>query len=167
MGAAAELARGRGAYDNHDWAEAHANLRKADARSRLEADDLERLATAAQLMGLEEEAAEVWQRAHNAYLKRNQAERAVRCAIHLSMSLLNRGEMSQAGGWLARSRRLLDDGQRDCVEQGYLLVPAALQTLMQGDVEGASEMFELVIAIASRFPIPTSRRWDGSVGVNH
>src|SRR5207244_12885537 len=39
----------------------------------------------------------------------------------------------------------------DCVEQGYLLVPAALQTLMQGDVATASEMFERAIAIASRF----------------
>jgi len=151
MGAATDLARGRSAFDKHDWAEAHANFRAADARSRLEAEDLERLAIAAMLAGLEEESAQVFQRAHNAYLKANEPERAVRCAIHLIMSLVNRGEMAQAGGWLARSRRLLDDGQRDCVEQGYLLVPAALQTLMQGDVEAASGMFERVIAIASRF----------------
>ena len=151
MGAATDLARGRSAFDKHDWAEANANFRAADARSRLEAEDLERLAIAAMLAGLEEESAQVFQRAHNAYLKGNEPERAVRCAIHLIMSLVNRGEMAQAGGWLARSRRLLDDGQRDCVEQGYLLVPAALQTLMQGDVEAASGMFERVIAIASRF----------------
>jgi len=151
MGVAADLVRGRSAFDKHDWTEAHANLRAADARSRLEAEDLERLAIAAMLTGLEEESAQVFQRAHNAYLKSNETERAVRCAIHLIMSLVNRGEMAQAGGWLARSRRLLDDGQRDCVEQGYLLVPAALQTLMQGDVAAASEMFERAIAIASRF----------------
>ena len=33
MGAATDLARGRSAFDKHDWAEAHANFRAADARS--------------------------------------------------------------------------------------------------------------------------------------
>src|SRR5207244_12801794 len=114
MGAAADLARGRGAFDKHDWNEAHANLRAADARSRLEAEDLERLAIAAMLTGLEEESAQVFQRAHNAYLKSNETERAVRCAIHLIMSLVNRGDIDKAGVWMARRRLLLYDGIRVC-----------------------------------------------------
>jgi len=154
MTAAGELARGRRAYDRQDWTQAHASLTAAGAKSQLGAEDLERLAISAQLLAHDEEAVEVWQRAHNAYLEAADVERAVRCAVHMVMNLVNRGEMARAGGWLARSRRLLDDGQRDCVELGYLMVPASLQNLMQGDVEGASEMFGRVIDIAGRFGDP-------------
>jgi ATP/maltotriose-dependent transcriptional regulator MalT len=146
MAAAAELARGRRAFDRHEWAEAQMRLQAADS-----AEDLERLAIATQLLGRDDEASEAFQRAHNAFLKRGETERAVRCAANLIMNMLNRGDVAQAGGWLARSRRLLDDGQRDCVELGYLTVPAALQTLMQGDPQRASEMFDAVIDLAARF----------------
>ena len=64
----------------------------------------------------------LWARAHHEFLRRGDAERAARCAFWLAFSLLNQGELARGGGWLARARRLLDDGRRDCVEQGYLLV---------------------------------------------
>ena len=63
--------------------------------------------------------------------------RAARCACWLVFVLLNGGEFARAGGWLARARRLLDDGQRDCAEQGHLLVPDALQQAAAGDCAGA------------------------------
>jgi len=150
----ADLSLGRSAFDHQDWGEAYLRFRAADARAPLEADDLERFATAAQLQAQDQDAAGLWQRAHNAYLKRSDEERAVRCGAQLIMGLINRGELARAGGWLARCRRLLDDGQRDCVELGYLMVPAALQTLMQGHVEDAGEMFQRVIDIAARFADP-------------
>ena len=55
-------------------------------------------------------------------------ERAARCAFWLAFGLLDRGELARGGGWLARARRLLDDGQHDCVEQGYLLVPGGARS---------------------------------------
>src|SRR5215475_696513 len=48
---------------------------------------------------------------------------AVRCAFWVSFLLLNRGDFARTGGWLARGRRILDDGGKDCVEYGYLLIP--------------------------------------------
>jgi len=150
----ADLSLGRAAYDNQNWGEARSRLRAADAETPLGPEDVVRLATAAQLQGQDEEAAALLQRAHNAYLKQNEVEPAVRCAVQLIMSLINRGELAKAGGWLARCRRLLDDGQRDCVELGYLMVPAALQTLRQGNVEEASEMFHQVLHIAARYADP-------------
>ena len=39
------------------------------------------------------------------------------------------GEMAQGGGWLARARRVIEEGDFDCVERGWLLVPAAIQML--------------------------------------
>ena len=154
MGAATDLARGRTAYIKHDWSETHTRLRAADAREPLAAEDLELLAVAEQLMGREDEAAETLQRAYNAFLKRGETLRAARSAGSLVMNLMNRGDMAQAGGWLARCRRLLDDGRRDCVEVGYLMIPAALQALMQGDVQAAGETFARIMEIASRFGDP-------------
>src|SRR5256885_10677358 len=145
----ADLEAGRRAYDRNDWSEAYEHLQGAQ-----EPEDLDRLAVAAQLVGKDQEAADLLQRAHNAYLKRGEILPAVRSAGNLVMNLMQRGDHAQAGGWLARCRRLLDDGNRDCVEVGYLIVPAALGTLMQGDVERASEMFQQVLDIAYRFGDP-------------
>lgn len=142
----ADLTIGRRAYDQHDWATAYDQLQGAQAP-----EDLDRLAVAAQLLGREEEAGDILQRAHNAYLKRREILAAARSAGNLVMNLMLRGENARAGGWLARCRRLLDDGRRDCVELGYLMVPEALQALMQGDVQRSGEMFEEVFNIAHRF----------------
>jgi hypothetical protein len=54
---------------------------------------------------------------------------------------MDRGETARGGGWLARARRLLDDAQQECVEQGYLLVPVALQALLGGDAATAHATF--------------------------
>jgi DNA-binding CsgD family transcriptional regulator len=64
------------------------------------------------------------------------------------------GRPGQGGGWLARARRLLDDGQLDCVEQGYLLFPGALQALVEGDAATAGAGFEEAIRIGGRFGDP-------------
>jgi len=142
----ADLEAGRRAYDRNDWSEAYANLRDAQT-----AEDLERLAVAAELVGREEEANQIYQRAHNAFLKNAEIERAVRCAAHLVMNLMNRGDIAQAQGWLARARRILEASNRDCVETGYLLLPVALQILFGGDLPRAAEVFDEVANIASRF----------------
>src|SRR5436309_358260 len=145
----ADLEAGRRAYDRNDWSEAYEHLQGAQ-----EPEDLDRLAVAAQLVGKDEEAADLLQRAHNGHLKRGEILPAVRSAGNLVMNLMQRGDQAQAGGWLARCRRLLDDGKRDCVEVGYLIVPAALGTLMQGEVERSSAMFQQVLDIAYRFGDP-------------
>src|SRR5947208_1887438 len=146
-----ELTRGRDASDRLAWADAFAHLAAADRARPLAADDLDRLAIAAFLSDQEQASMDIWQRAHNAFLSLGDEPRAVRTAIHMAMGLVNAGEFARAGGWVARARRLLDDGQRDCVELGYLLVPAALQSLMSGDLESASAAFRHVMEIADRF----------------
>ena len=130
MTAADPLERGREAYGRRAWTDAFAQLSAADRESALEAEDLERLATAAYLIGRDDDGADAGTRAHHEFLRRGSVERAVRCAFWLAFSLLNRGEVARGGGWVARARRLLDDLQRDCVEQGYLLWPAGLQRLV-------------------------------------
>jgi hypothetical protein len=78
------LDRARDSFARHAWAEAHAQLAALDRRSPLAAADLERLAMAAFLVGRDDDCAEAWARAFQGWL--------------------------DAGGRLARARRLLDDG---------------------------------------------------------
>ena len=52
------LDRGRGSFGRHAWADAFTLLSAADRESPLEAEDLERLATAAYLTGRDDDGAE-------------------------------------------------------------------------------------------------------------
>src|SRR6185295_6355665 len=90
-------------------------------------------------------------RAHRAFLDRADAAGAGRCAFWLAFGLMNRGDMAQAGGWLARAQRLLDEGGQDCVERGYLLLPAGMQHLAQHADAIGYAVFAEAAGIGERF----------------
>ena len=145
------LARGRECFGRRAWAAAFAELSAADREAPLQPDDLQRLATAAYLIGSDEASVEVWGRAHRELLSRGDVERAAQCAGWVVFALLNRGEFARGAGWLARARRLLDDGQRDCAERGHLLVPEAFQRALQGDWPSAYAIAGQAAEIGDRF----------------
>ncbi len=126
------LDRGRESFRRQEWEDAYAQLSAADHEELLDLEDLERLAVTAYMIGRDVDSADVWARAHHECLRLDNVPRAAQCAFWLAFSLLLKGEQARGGGWLARARRLLD-GHPDCVEQGYLLVPAALQSMGEGD----------------------------------
>ena len=148
------LDRGRESFQRKAWGAAFAQLTAADHDEPLGPEDLERLAVAAALIGKDDESDDLSTRAHHEFLRLGDPARAARAAFWLGMSLFNRGEMSRAGGWLARAKRVLDEAQQDCVEHGYLLAPVALQMMDQGDVRGAYAIFEQAGKIAERFGDP-------------
>jgi DNA-binding CsgD family transcriptional regulator len=154
MTTAGALDRGRACFDRHDWADAYSGLSAADHEAPLSPEDLERLAMAAYLAGRDDDSAGVWARAYHGRLRCGDAPRAARCAFWLGFTLVHRGESARGGGWLARARRLLDDGDLDCVEQGYLLVPAALQSMAGGDAAAACAVFGRAAEIGGRFRDP-------------
>ena len=145
------LDRGREAFSRKAWADAYASLSAADQESSLEPEDLERFAFAAYLIGRPADSDGILARAHQGFLSLGHLTRAVRSAWWLAISLLNRGEYARGGGWLSRAQRILDEAQVDCVEQGYLLVPVALQSLAEGDAASAYTTFGQVAKIADRF----------------
>jgi len=151
---AEQLEAGRNAYARQAWGDAFAKLSAADKESPLEAEDLERLAFAADLLGRYEDTADIGARAHHEYLRRGNIPRAARAAFWLGMGLLDRGEMARGGGWLARGGRLLEETQEDCVERGYMLVPTAFQSLLQGDAATAYPIFDQAGKIGERFGDP-------------
>jgi len=154
MAAAGALGRGRESFGRRGWADAYARLSAADREAPLAPEDLERLAAAAYLVGRDDDSDGSWARAHHGWLRRGDAGRAARCGFWLAFGLLDRGELARGGGWLARARRLLDDGHLDCVEQGYLLLPAALQRLAGGDAAAAYATFGQAAKLGGRFGDP-------------
>ena len=146
--------RGREAFRQRAWTDAYEMLSAADRSCLLEPADLELLATAAYLLGRDEAGAELLTRAHRELLRRDDPVRAARCAFWLAFHLLNSGELARGGGWVARARRLLDDGQHDCVEQGYLLYPPALRAIFEGDDATACATFGQAADIGDRFREP-------------
>ena len=93
------------------------------ARSRSAEDDLELLATAAYMIGRQEEYFDFSDGRIRAHVERGDGLPAADCAGWIGMKLAQKGEMGQAGGWLARARRLVEREDRECVERGYLLMP--------------------------------------------
>ena len=151
MDAIAELARARDLYASEAWNDAYEALSAADRSDPLGADDLELLATSAYMIGREEDYLGLLERAHQAHLAAGQELAALRCAFWLGVSLARRGETGGAGGWLGRAQRLLDRQEGDCVERGYLLVPAIFEQEAGGEWEGAAATAGEAAAIAERF----------------
>jgi DNA-binding CsgD family transcriptional regulator len=145
------LARGRQSFDRKAWAESYRLLQAAEREGPLAPEDLERLATAAYLVGREEESEGYRTRAHQSFLDRGDCESAARSAFLLAFGLLQRGARAPASGWFARAERIVDDAQLDCVLRGYLLIPSAVQRIMQGDPAGGHATFSQAADIARRF----------------
>jgi DNA-binding CsgD family transcriptional regulator len=149
-----DLEQGRNAYERRAWLDAYTALTLADRTAPLDADDLERLASAASLVGRMDEFLTLLERAHHLHLNQEEWLPAARCAGMIGMMLAVRGEMGPAGGWFARAQRLVEREQRDCVERGYLLVPVAFQRHAMGDHNGANDAAAAAAEIGERFGDP-------------
>lgn len=146
------LDRARECFARRAWGDAYAQLSAADHETPLALADLELLAMAAYLLGRDGDSTDVWARAHHECLRRDDPQRAARCAFWLGVVLLFTGESVQAGGWFARAQRLVDGGHQGCAEQGYLLAfPVALQYMADGDHASAYAACEQAADIGRRF----------------
>jgi hypothetical protein len=154
MAAAGRAERARGAFERRRWGDAFADLSAARREGRLGAEDLERLAVAAYMVGSDDECASAWIGAHQAWLRRGEAERAARCAFWQALGLFFRGELAPAMGWVARGGRVLEDSRGDCVERAWLRMLTALPLLFEGDAEGAYPSFVEAGEMAERFGDP-------------
>ncbi len=140
---------GRAAAAKRAWRDAHAALALADRAGPLGADDLELLATAAYMLGRDDEYAQALERAHHAHRRDGDELRAVRCAFWIVVSLMLRGQAGRASGWQGRARRLV--AGRDCAERGYLLTLAMVEHAAAGDHDAALAAGAEAMAIGERF----------------
>src|SRR5262249_28455322 len=94
------LDRARAAYAAGSWLEAYEAFAAADEGDALAPDDLELRATTARMLVRDDEAVEILERAHHAYLERGETPRAAYCAGWIGTTLFYKGA--------ARSRRRAD-----------------------------------------------------------
>lgn len=149
---ASTVERGRESFARRDWQDAQELLAEAMGLGGLEPADLELLAFAASMTGEAELCAEAWTAAHKGHLAADDAQGAARCAFWVGFDLLSRGKYAQGSGWMARAESLLED--EDCVEQGYVMLPGALQLFDSGAAAEALPVFEEIGAVADRFHDP-------------
>ena len=147
----ATLGHARKSFEQRAWADAYRLFDAADRETPLGPDDLERLATAAYLLGRDDESEAFRARAHQVFLDGGDREGAARSAGWLAFGLLHRGARAPASGWLARAEHILDEAQVDSVVRGYLLIPTAIQRIVQGDAAAGHAIFNQAARIATRF----------------
>ena len=148
------LTTAREAYGRRAWTQAHKLLASIDETASLAPEDLERLAVAAYMLGLDDQQLEVLARAHHAHLRDGNRPGAVRAAFWLGVHLIIRGEVGRAGGWLGRAQRLLEHEAGDCVERGYLSSADALRAMVAGDWRATRAAAADAVGVGERFGDP-------------
>ncbi len=149
-GAAGALERGRESYARRSWADAHESLTRADRLAPLAAEDLELLATAAIMLGRDDDSIAALERAHHAHLAAGAPLRAARSAFWAGMNLVVRGKLGPGTGWIGRAQRVIEH-EEDCAERGYLLLPIMFRHEAAGDFAAAAAMAADAAAIGQRF----------------
>jgi ATP/maltotriose-dependent transcriptional regulator MalT len=144
------LEEGRQAYERSAWTQAYEALARADEEAPLAATDLVLLATSAFMLGREDDSLQILERASQRFAEAGECRPAARCAFRIEIQLMLHGEMGPATGWLGRAHRLLE-GEGECAEQGYLLMPVAIQHEAEGDLEGACATAAAAAEIGQRF----------------
>ena len=140
----------KAAYERRAWAQAFAALSDADLTA---GDDHERLAVCAYMLGEDDRCTDAWQAAHHAFVEGGEPAEAARCAFWSALCLMLRGQMAQAGGWLARAERLVADVPGSAAS-GYLLVPQLLGALEAGDPATAEQLASRAADIGRRLADP-------------
>jgi len=128
------IERGREALVQRAWDEAYEALAAADAAGTLDPADLEALGEAAVWSDHHEESIDARQRAHVAYLAQDDTLAAARVAIALVPNHIARLNLSAAGGWFNKAKRLLAE-EPESVTHGELAAMTALIQLANGDIE--------------------------------
>jgi hypothetical protein len=104
-----KVSEGREAFARHEWERAYELLRAADADTRLEAGDLERLAEAARWSRHYSEMLDAFERAEAAYERGRDCRGAARVALALAWEHFIRNDDAVATGWHGRAATLLED----------------------------------------------------------
>jgi len=143
-------AAGRELFAGHAWRSAYAELSAADESGELDASELELLASAAFLIGLDQEGESALGRAHRAHASVGDFEGAAGAACRLGFRLMWR-EPAHANGWLGRAARTLEDaGCDESVVHGFLLLSAGIRHAMEGRFDQAHVDFANAISVGRR-----------------
>ena len=144
------LARARAAFAERDWRAACDAYAAALDAGALTAADHERRAVAAHLIGDDATCDQAWEAACRAALDAGDRCTAARCSFWLGLCLLLRAQPAQAGGWLSRAGRLVEEASpEECAAEGYLVI-AELLGVLGDDPARARDLAARAIEIGAR-----------------
>ena len=150
MGVVEDLLQARETFERGDWLTAFEAWSDVD-RQALDPDDLQRLATAAVLLGRDDACVDALQRAFHAHADAGELAAAVRCAFWLSMVFATNENAALAAGWTSRADRLLEEIDGDVVERGYIRFLHMFQHIAAQDWAAAFQHAADVTAHGRRF----------------
>lgn len=133
-GEASERDAARRAFARREWADVCARLTRLDRAGELEAEDLERLTTATDMVGRLEDGTALSRRLVNRFLEDGATGDALRATFWLTKSLQFLGNLVQAAAWQARARRLAEEHPA-CPEGGYAMFLEAEEAARSGRPE--------------------------------
>jgi DNA-binding CsgD family transcriptional regulator len=133
------------------WKATYEELNELDKVAPLEPAKLLDLAISAYLIGKDSESLAVMIRAHQGFVQQRDFRQAAGLAARIASIMLNKGDTAQSAGWTARAARLLEEGGEPGPERGYLVMTAARQLVMSGNVADAESKFAEAADIGERF----------------
>jgi DNA-binding CsgD family transcriptional regulator len=138
----------RRSYTRGAWGDAYAGL--LAHLDSLDADDLERLAVCAYLVGEEQDSDAAWARAYRQRLAADDRDGAVRCAFWIGFRLVNAHERPEANGWIARLERLVDALPAESLPRARLAYLTGLRAVFdEGDLETSAADLGRAAALAT------------------
>ncbi len=141
------VARARESYLTHAWKESYDGF--LAIRDELSADDLERLAVSAYLVGRNAESDQARGLAYRRRQDEGDPGGAIRCVFWVAFRLVNVGERMVANVWIARLQRLAaatPDGSLANAQLDYL---TGLRAAFEGEVVAAATDLERSAATAT------------------
>jgi DNA-binding CsgD family transcriptional regulator len=141
----------RTAYAAQAWRRAHEFYAAAD---ELDADDHDRYAICAMLLGRMDEYFVLREKAYEELLERGDLVGAAMAALWGGMQRMVMGDVAAGGGWLARAGRLVAEDGTDSIAAAYMTLAEALGVATAGDVDRALEVVEHAIAAGRRLHSP-------------
>ena len=141
---ATRLGQARELHAQSLWAEAYRHFSAAGAEG-LDAEDLERYAEAAQILGRGDEAIQLLRRAFDTRVDAGEVDRAITAAFWLWQALIINAEFARASGWAAQVRRSLPD-----VDSGWLLITEAYFLIAAADYDQAAQLLAHAADAGSR-----------------
>lgn len=137
----------RAAYAAQEWRRAHDLFAAAGP---LDADDHDRHAVCAMLLGRMDEYFALREQAHDELLARGDLVGAAQAAFWAGMQRMVMGDAAVGGGWLARAGRLVAEDGTDSVPAGYMQVAASFEAMAGGDLDRSLELVDDAIDAGRR-----------------
>jgi DNA-binding CsgD family transcriptional regulator len=142
------VARARASYRDRAWRQACDGF--LASYDELGADDLERLAESAYLIGRSAASDRAWALAYRRHLEVGDLVAASRCAFWLAFQLVNALQWPRANAWIARLQRVVATPHDDSLEQARLDYLTGLRAAFQGDLDTAATDLQSATTTATR-----------------